>query len=57
MSPASTAHFSDLFHNQTSWSAWFAPSVEHVTLDLRIVSLSPMFGVEIKKNKNKTKIY
>ena len=28
------------------WGAWLAQSVEHATLDLRIVSLSPMLGVE-----------
>ena len=28
-------------------AAWLAPSVEHVTLDLGVVSSSPMLGVEI----------
>ena len=27
--------------------AWLGQSVEHVTLDLGVVSLSPTFGVEI----------
>ena len=27
--------------------AWLAQSVEHVTLDLRILSLSPPLGIEI----------
>ena len=26
---------------------WLAQSLEHATLDLRVVSLSPMLGVEI----------
>ena len=30
--------------------AWLAQSVEHVTLDLRAVSLSPTLGVEILQN-------
>ena len=30
-----------------SWGAWLAQSVEDVTLDLGVVNLSPMFGVEV----------
>ena len=29
------------------WGTWLAQSVEHATLDLGILSLSPMLGVEI----------
>ena len=29
------------------WGVWLAHLVEHVTVDLRVVSLSPMLGVEI----------
>ena len=32
-------------------SAWLAQSVEHATLDLGIVSLSPTLGVEITLKK------
>lgn len=35
------------------WSTWLARSEEYVTLDLRVVSLSPMLDIEITKNKNK----
>ena len=31
--------------------AWLAQPVEHATLDLRVVSLSPMLGIEFKKKK------
>ena len=35
-----------------AWGAWMAPSVEHVTLDFRVVSSNPTLGVEpIKKKK------
>ena len=30
-----------------SEGAWLAQSVEHMTLDLRVVSLSPRLGIEI----------
>uniref|UniRef100_A0A7N5JXH0 Uncharacterized protein n=1 Tax=Ailuropoda melanoleuca TaxID=9646 RepID=A0A7N5JXH0_AILME len=29
------------------WGAWLPQSGEHATLDLRVVSLSPMLGVEM----------
>ena len=29
------------------WGVWLAKSVEYVTLDLRVVSLSPTLGAEI----------
>ena len=29
------------------WSTWLAQSVEHVTLDLKVVSSSHMLGIEI----------
>ena len=29
------------------WGTWLAQSIEHETLDLRVVSLSPVLGVEI----------
>ena len=32
------------------WGTWLAQTVEHVTLDLKVMSLSPMLGVEITKN-------
>ena len=31
--------------------AWLAQSVEHVTLDLKVVSTSPLLGVEITLKK------
>lgn len=31
------------------WRAWLAQSVEHLTLDLRVLSLRPILGIEIKK--------
>ena len=34
-----------------------AQLVEHVTLDLRVVSLSPMFGAEITKDSNNNSAY
>ena len=30
------------------WGAWLAQSKEHVTLDLGVLSLSPMLGAEIE---------
>ena len=33
------------------WGPWWAQSEEHSTLDLRIMNLEPMLGVEITKNK------
>ena len=33
--------------NSLNHGAWLAQSVEHVTLDLRVISLDPMLGVEI----------
>lgn len=29
-----------------SWDSWLAQLVEHVTLDFRVMGLSPMLGVE-----------
>ena len=29
------------------WGAWLAESVQHVTLDLRVVSSSPRLGMEL----------
>ena len=34
-----------------TWDAWLAQSVEHATLDLRVVSLGPTCGVEFTYNK------
>ena len=34
------------------WGAWLAQSEEHVTLDLRIMSSSPMLGIEVILKKN-----
>ena len=33
------------------WGAWLAQSVKHVTLDLRVVSSSPMLGIELTFKK------
>lgn len=30
-----------------NWGAWLAESVEHVTLDLGVLSASPMLGAEL----------
>ena len=35
-----------------SWGSWLAQLVEHVTLDLWVLSLSPMSGVEPTLKKN-----
>lgn len=32
---------------------WLAQPLEHVTLELRVVSLSPILGVELTLNKQK----
>lgn len=37
----------NIIKNKISWAAWLGQSVECVTLDLRVVSSSPMLGVEI----------
>ena len=37
--------------NQKSWGVWLAQSVEHVTLDLGVVSSSPTLDVEITYKK------
>lgn len=34
------------FKNQRGWSTWLAPLVEHTTLDLGVLSLSPTWSVE-----------
>lgn len=36
--------------NGQIWGASLAPPVEHVTLDLKVVSSRPILGVETKKN-------
>ena len=36
-------------------SAWLAQSIEHATLDLEVVNLSPALGIKITKKKNKEK--
>ena len=46
--PAFSGFFFFLFSKKTIWrGAWLAQSVEHVTLDLRVVSASPTLGIEI----------
>ena len=43
-----------IFKSRALEAAWLAQSVEHVTFDLRVVSLSPMFSIEITlKEMNK----
>ena len=38
----------DLLLSERYWqNAWLAQLMEHVTLDLRVMSLSPALGVEI----------
>ena len=34
------------------WGTWLPQSVEHGTVDLRVVSLSPMLDVEITEKSN-----
>ena len=34
-----------------SWGAWLAQLEEYTTLDLVVMSLSPMLGIEITKKK------
>ena len=38
------------------WDTWLAQLVEHATLDLRVVSLSPVLGIELTKKENKKTI-
>lgn len=40
---------------EAGWSAWLAESIDHVILDLKVMSLSPILGVEptLKKKKKK----
>ena len=38
--------------NKSFWGAWLAESEEHVTLDLKVLNLSPTLGVEITKKNN-----
>ena len=41
-----------------SWGTWLVQLVEHMTLDFRVVSPSPMLGVELTlKKKTKKKVY
>ena len=37
----------ELLKEHMLWNAWLVQSEEHLTLDLMVVSLSPMLGVEI----------
>ena len=34
-------------HKESKGGTWLAPSMEHATLDLRVVCLSPTLGIEI----------
>ena len=36
-----------IFKNYKTKATWLAQSVEHATLDLEVVSLSPTLGIEI----------
>ena len=43
-------HCQDIFHYlkaPTIWGTWLAQLEDRATLDLRVMSLSPMLGVEI----------
>ena len=42
---------STLKNYENGWAAWLAQLVEHVTLDLGVVSSSPMLGVEVTLQK------
>lgn len=42
-----------LIFKMAPWGAWLSQSVERVTLDLWIVSSSPIVGVEITLKKKK----
>ena len=35
------------------WGAWLAQSLEHATLDLRVMSSSPMLVIEVTLKKKK----
>lgn len=37
----------DLLRDMSAWGAWLVQLTVHVTLDLRVMSLSPTLGIEI----------
>lgn len=41
------------FKTKTLRGTWLAQSVEHVDLDLRVVSSAPCWGIELLKKKKK----
>ena len=43
----------DCSEYDSGWCGWLVQAVEHVTLHLRVVSLSPTLGVEPTKKKKK----
>ena len=46
-------NFFELFNfSHISWGAWLAQSVEHGTLDLGVMSSSPLWTQRLLKNKN-----
>ena len=42
-----------IFVNDLEVDQWLSQSIKHVTLDLQVVSLSPMVGIEITLKKKK----
>ena len=46
--PAEPYFFADdrAWNTAREWGGWLAQSVEHVTLDVGVISLSPTLGVE-----------
>ena len=49
-------HQSPLSSLKWEWGPWLVQSEEHTALDLGVISLSPVLGVEITKKKNKIKV-
>ena len=41
------SHWNGANRNHNSWGAWLTESAERVIFDLRVVSSSPILGVEI----------
>ena len=40
-------YYKEMMHiKQLAWGTWLAKSVEHATVNLRVMSLSPMLGEE-----------
>ena len=50
-------HLNQVIKSKIRGGAWLTQLEEHETLDLRVVSLSPMLSIEITKKINLKKIF